>query len=76
MSTVKQQSNLRVMYQKADKAQRLIEEIMHARELRSDHKLWDDVGRACREALIACDNLKARLEDVAQHNKRLEGQKI
>lgn len=77
MSTVKQQSNPRVMMQKAQKAQRLLNEIVLSIGVRDIvHPLWDTVSSRTKLTATQIDFIVEALEDVRAHNAKIEASKI
>lgn len=77
MSTVKQKFNSRVMQQKAEKAQRLLREVVGAVEARGVvHELWETVKTHATAAAQNCDNVLNALESIHEYNRQIEEKRI
>lgn len=77
MSSPKQQSNPRVMMQKAQKAQRLLNEIVLSIGVRDiSHPLWETASAKTTAAASYIDFVVEALEAIRDYNNSVEASKI
>lgn len=65
------------MFQKIDKARRLLEEVTTSIEVRGvQHELWSNAAKHIADAIVSCEYGAANIEAIAKYNKEVEARKI